>query len=398
MTPYLIYLLGLASYGAINAWQYKDFQEARNRIDWRIHVNGIRGKSTVTRYVAAIFRQAGYRTYGKTTGSAARILMPDGSDQDIHRRGLPNVNEQVRIMRQFSREGAEAAVMECMAVNPIYAEWLEQRVMCSNLGILTNIRLDHTDYLGTTLPEIANSLARSIPRDGYFISAEEDPELQEILRLEAKIRGTELTIANASDVTSESLAGFNHYAIEANVAIGYLVADRIGLLRQEALLAMQTATPDPGAFRLQHFKQNSQPTTWVNLFAVNDRESFVVLCKRLFAQYPEFERVVILNNRLDRQARVELFAQLAAELEFDLIVTFGDYEAEVNRILTHHHHPIMNLGNRSDYRHASGKALLRTILEGTTHNKPVLLIGTVNIHTPQAERLLAALENEIPCI
>ena len=398
MTPYLIYLLGLAGYGAINTWRFQDFQEARNRINWRIHVNGIRGKSTVTRYVAAIFRKAGYRTFGKTTGSAARILLPNGSDQEIERRGLPNINEQVRIMRQFSQEGAEAAVMECMAVNPVYAEWLEERVMRSNLGILTNVRLDHVDYLGTTLPEIAHSLARSIPRDGYLISAEEDPELQEILRNEAKLRGTELAIANATDVTSESLVGFNHYAIEGNVAIGYLVADQIGLPRPEALRAMQTATPDPGAFRLQHFKQNSQSITWVNLFAVNDRESFMVLCERLFVQHPEFQRVVILNNRLDRQTRVELFADLAVKLAFDLVVSFGDYEAEVNQVMARHHCPIINLGNRSDYRHASGEALLQTILEATTQSQPVLLIGTVNIHTPQAERLLAALENKIPCI
>ena len=398
LTPYLIYLLGLAGYTSITIRQLQDFQEARNRISLRVHVNGIRGKSTVTRYIAAILRAAGLRTYGKTTGSAARILMPNGCDQDFGRKGFPNVNEQIGILKRFSSEGAEAAVIECMAVNPLYAEWLEDKVMQSSLGILTNVRLDHVDYLGSTLPEIARALARTIPRDGRLISAEEDPELQEILWTEARRRGSDIAFANSQDVSSESLAGFNHFAIESNVAIGYLTADWIGLPRPEALQAMQTAPADPGAFCLQQLEVNHQRVTWANLFAVNDRESFVVLCQRLFVQHAECQRVVILNNRHDRQTRVELFAELAVELAFDVVVSFGDYEAEVNQVLTHYGRTVINLGNRSQYRQASGQALLQAILEATTSGKPVLLIGTVNIHTPQAERLLAAIGNGTTCL
>jgi UDP-N-acetylmuramyl tripeptide synthase len=57
------------------------FERKRNAIAHRIHVNGIRGKSTVTRYVAAILRESGLRTFGKTTGTAARVILPDGKDR-----------------------------------------------------------------------------------------------------------------------------------------------------------------------------------------------------------------------------------------------------------------------------------------------------------------------------
>lgn len=388
LSPYLLYLLGMCIYGSLTIRHYTQFQQARNRIGWRVHVNGIRGKSTVTRYVAAIFRAAGYRTYGKTTGSAARIIRPDGGDVDVGRRGFANVNEQVRILWQFSREQAEAAVMECMAVNPIYAEWLESKVMCSNLAILTNVRLDHMDYLGSTLPEIARSLARATPKSSLLITAEEDPQLQQILHAEAERRGSELLIADPGSVNSGRLAGFNHFAIEANVAIGYLVAERLGLEREQALMAMQNAAPDPGAFRLQQIERQQRQITWANLFAVNDRESFVNLCHRLFEQHPRHQRVVILNNRHDRQARVQLFAELAVQLAFDLVVSFGDFEAEVNQVLARHHWLGLNLGNSSAYRDAPGEDLLTQILAATSEDKPLLLIGTVNIHTEQAERLL----------
>jgi len=393
VSPYLLYVLCLIVYGGLAIRQARRFRQARDRIGWRVHVNGIRGKSTVTRYVAAIFRTAGYRTFGKTTGSAARILQPDGQDFDFGRRGFPDVNEQVRILWKFSMQRAEAAVMECMAVNPLYGEWLEHKVMSSHLGILTNVRLDHMEYLGDTLPQIARSLARATPKAGLLITAEDNPELQQILRAKAAERGSTLLIADPASVNTESLEGFNHFAIKTNVAIGYLVADQLGLDRQQALQAMQRAQPDPGAFRLQQVQRDGNRITWANLFAVNDRESFVDLCERLFVLHPKHQRVVILNNRRDRQTRVELFAELAVQLAFDLVVSFGDFEAEVNQVLARHQWPVLNLGNSSPQREASGEQLLAQILHASRSTRPLLLIGTVNIHTTQAERLLHVMSN-----
>ena len=47
---------------------------ALNRIPIRIHVNGTRGKSSVTRLISAGLREAGFAVLGKTTGSDPRIL------------------------------------------------------------------------------------------------------------------------------------------------------------------------------------------------------------------------------------------------------------------------------------------------------------------------------------
>ena len=45
-----------------------------DQLDVRVHVNGIRGKSTVTRLVAGVLREGGFVTVGNTTGSAARVI------------------------------------------------------------------------------------------------------------------------------------------------------------------------------------------------------------------------------------------------------------------------------------------------------------------------------------
>ncbi len=365
------------------------FTRQRQHIQWRVHVNGIRGKSTVTRYVSAVFRAAGYHTYGKTTGTAARVLLPNGMDQAIERKGAANVNEQVSVLKQFMHQRADAVVMECMAVNPVYAEWLEQKVMQAHIGIITNVRLDHTDYMGETLPEIAESLAVTIPTNGILITSETNPELLSILEKRAAEKGSKLLTAHANLVQPEEMQGFDHFAIAENIAIALQVATCLKVPRSTALRAIQTALPDPGAFSMQQMQVTNAQVAWANLFAVNDRESFIFICQRLFEQYPHHRKVVILNNRLDRPTRVELFATIAKELKFDRIVTFGDYENGVNAVFSDEERCdlIVNLGNSTAYKQASAPELLNKITAGMT-DQPILLIGTVNIHTQQAETLL----------
>jgi poly-gamma-glutamate synthase PgsB/CapB len=386
--PFALVLLWLHIYTAWSLISYWRFRRKLRSIRWRIHVNGIRGKSTVTRYITAILREAGYHAFGKTTGSAARILLPNGSDGEVGRKGFANVNEQVRIMSAFSRQHAEVAVVECMAINPVYARWLERQVMDSHIGVITNVRYDHAEYLGETLPEIAHSLAQSMPENGIVITAEQEPQLLAILRQEARARNSQLLVAASAQVASSDLSGFSHFAIGENVAIGFCVAQLVGLQRQRALRAMQRATSDPGAFQTEKFLYQQRSIVWANLFAVNDRESFLSLCHLLFQQFTGYRRIVILNNRLDRPTRVKLFAELAVQLGFDRIISFGDYEEQLNEVISEQRERVLNLGNSTPHRESEGEVLLQQILASEASDDPILLIGTVNIHTQQAERLL----------
>ena len=54
-----------------------------SKIPIRIHVNGTRGKSSVTRLIAAGLRAGGKRTFAKTTGTAPRVIDSIGIDRII---------------------------------------------------------------------------------------------------------------------------------------------------------------------------------------------------------------------------------------------------------------------------------------------------------------------------
>ena len=86
----------------------------------RIHVNGSRGKSSVTRLIASGLRAGGLKVIAKTTGTAPRIIDENGKDRIIHRLRSASIGEQVRLMRNFAKRKPDAVVFECMAVNPQY--------------------------------------------------------------------------------------------------------------------------------------------------------------------------------------------------------------------------------------------------------------------------------------
>ena len=78
----------------------------------RIHVNGSRGKSSVTRLIAAGLRSGGLKTIAKTTGTSPRIIDENGNDKKIHRLRSASIGEQIKFIRYFSKYKPDALVME----------------------------------------------------------------------------------------------------------------------------------------------------------------------------------------------------------------------------------------------------------------------------------------------
>ncbi|MDJ0925904.1 MAG: poly-gamma-glutamate synthase PgsB, partial [Acidimicrobiia bacterium] len=101
----------------------------------RIHVNGIRGKSTVTRLIAGMLREADMFTVGKSTGSFAAVIDPEGNDRPIERIGSPTILEQINVVRDWVSPFVDAIVMECMAINPRYQKVSEERIIRSTIGV-----------------------------------------------------------------------------------------------------------------------------------------------------------------------------------------------------------------------------------------------------------------------
>ena len=80
-------VLGIvALYFAYSIYLQEKHRKSMMQFTHRIHVNGIRGKSSVTRLIAATLREGGIKTAAKTTGTAARILVDHEYDTPVPRK------------------------------------------------------------------------------------------------------------------------------------------------------------------------------------------------------------------------------------------------------------------------------------------------------------------------
>ena len=336
-------------------WQAESsrHQQQLEELDIRIHVNGIRGKSTVTRMIAGMLREAGINTAAKTTGTAAVFIDSGGVDVPLRRRGAPTILEQIDLIKERIEPRCKALVTECMAIRPNLQEVSETRLVDSQIGVITNIRIDHQDVMGETLPEIARSLLNTCPRYGVLVASEPDPQLLEILKIGAEQRNSRLIVAQPELVTEKDMARFDYDTFKENVAVGLAIASVLGISRDTAIRGMAKSSPDPGALTIRNTVINDKLVTWANFFAVNDRESAIFLFDML-AKYrtADTTTVVILNNRLDRELRALLFADIAVfDLAPDRIAAVGHYVKSVtDRLITDGYPPdqIINIQTKQE--------------------------------------------------
>lgn len=392
-TASILFLLLVAA-GVVAYWHRSitTHDERLEQLDVRVHVNGIRGKSSVTRLVAGVLREGGFVTVAKTTGSAARVIDPHGRETPIHRRGAATINEQVEVVGRHVTPDVEALVIECMAVRPLYQEFSQERMVRSDITIITNVREDHQEEMGETLEEIADSMSVTIPEGGVLVTAEHRPDLVERLRRNAAARDSRLVVADPGQVLDEDLQRFDYVQFRDNVAIGLEVARLLDIDRDAALRGMVRAAPDIGVVRLRAYDVRGKRVLWVPLFAANDRESVVLNLELLAAShFPEGAPVIgILNNRQDRGRRAELFAELVpTDLAsfLDHVVTFGAYERTVTDTILARGFPAERVHNLGETVAPSLDEILDTIAALLPGDEGVL-VGLVNIHTEQAELLL----------
>ncbi len=387
----------LVSVTLILRWRLETLAH-RRRVDglqWRIHVNGIRGKSTVARIIAGMLREHGLVTVAKSTGTFAAVINRDGVDEPIKRKGPPTILEQIEITRQFVTPDVDVLVIECMALKPEYQRVSERMIVRSNIGVITNVREDHQDVMGETLPEIARSLMSTCPIKGTLITSEQNPEILEIMEEIASKNGTRLIVSDPDRVTDDEAEAFDYISFKENITIALTIADIVGIPREVAMKGMVDAAPDPGVLRMKELRIGEKRVTWANLFAVNDRESMIAAMEKLEPFRGDDTTVVgILNNRSDRERRAIQFADVAVhDLEFDRLVTFGAYEGIVTDRLKHNGYDldhVLNLGDEHDFDR--GEIIGQMIHE--TSGDHILVVGFVNIHTRQAEEMLEFFEHE----
>lgn len=372
-TVLLVVLIILSLYGLIEFYFH---QKRIHSIPIRVHINGTRGKSSVTRLIGAALRESGIKTITKVTGTYPRLILEDGSEVGIYRKAGANIIEQLSITRFASKRNAQAIVMECMAVQPQYQWITENKMLHSTLAVITNVRLDHIDVMGYSLPEIATALGNTIPKNQYLLTAEKIVfnKLKEI----ADKRNCKIQLAEPDLVTEEEMKGFSYIEHKENVALALAVSLHLGIERKTALNGMYKAIPDAGALKLSSVNAFNKKINFYNAFAANDPQSTLMIWEKLRAE-DELRgiKMILLNTRQDRLDRAkQLTAMVGRELknQFDNLILIGQSSEIVEELSVSNgvqRNKIINLG------WTEPEAVFEAILAYTTEQSTVVAVGNM---------------------
>jgi poly-gamma-glutamate synthase PgsB/CapB len=384
---YGVLLLATVSLLIAGVFEQRNHYRRLHSIPHRVLINGIRGKSSITRLCAGALRSGGVLTVAKTTGTAARFIHPDGREEPVYRKfEIANVVEQIGIVRRAAAYRPGALVIECMAVMPELQEINQSKLVRSTIGVLCNVREDHLAEMGPTLDDVARSLSRSMPVGGVCVTAER--ERAAILRAEAAKRQCELIEVDPESVTDAEMRGFDWITFKENVAIALAVAALLGVPRQAALEGMWTAAPDPGVLRVHQYRVGRGRIRFANVFAANDPESTLMNIEQLRGQQAIGEPLhVVINCRPDRMERNGQMGALVPKIAPQRVVLIGEPTRSArSAIPAGWQDRVLDLGG-----HRPARDLVRDLLSEQDGTAELSLVAIGNIHG-QGELLIEELD------
>ena len=366
------------------------------KIPIRVNINGIRGKSTVTRLITSILTEAGYKTVGKTTGTAARMIYWFQDDEDIIVRQPQgaNIGEQLKVLQKAADLNAEALVCECMAVNPDYQKVFQFRMLEANIVVIVNVLEDHLDVMGPTLDQISQAFGATIPYNGFLITI--DCAYTNYFKQIAKERNTKVIIADNSKITDEYLAKFDYMIFPDNASLALAVGEALGIDEETCFKGMLNAHPDPGAMRITRIGDENLNCTFVNGFAANDPQSTVNIWERVKElEYNTEDPIVIMNCREDRVDRTEIFvSDVFPKIQTHTLVAIGEVSEPITTAFNNGQFP--NVKNYINLEYAEPDKIMETL---TPLLKDRMVFGVGNIHGQGEafiEKLLSMARDEDP--
>lgn len=308
----------LAGYLGYLVWEKRENEKALASFRYVIHVNGIRGKTGVSRLIDAHLRGAGFRVFTKTTGSTACYIDTQGQEHEIRRLGNANIGEQLAMIRKAYRQKAEVLILECMAVQPELQKIAQEQIVKGSRNVITNVRYDHIFEMGESLEEIAESLSGTIPENGVLYTADE--AFYPFFCEKAAKKHTRVVLCRE-----------NEYAPTENAAIACTLGEELGIPPETFPEHTALYREDFGAHKLYHGKNGR----FLNLFSANDPQSTGKLLAEFF---PDPSGVVLLyNNRADRPDRLLLFLRyFFPKVPCRKIIVMGEARSLALRLLKKH--------------------------------------------------------------
>ncbi len=243
MTLFLWALLLWVSWLVLEALRLERW---RRRIPHRVCVTGSRGKSTVVRMLTAALRDRGFRVLGKTTGSEARLLLPEGGEGPIRRRGVPSILEQVGLLREGDRAGVDVVVAEIMSIHAENHRVESGQILRPHLVLCTNLLPDHPEAGGRSTEGVASLLALDVPR-GATVLIPPGEGVEGFAAAVAASGGRVEEVPVQEDSGTDLLAFPSHQALVRR-AVRHLTGSEVA-----AEDALPPGDADPGELRVREY-------------------------------------------------------------------------------------------------------------------------------------------------
>ena len=177
-----------------------------------VHIGGTNGKGSTAAMMASVLQAAGYKTGLYTSPYIYRFherIQIDG--EQISDEELASVTEYVKGFADEAEEcPSEFALVCCIAFEYFFRKQCDIVVLevgmggandstnvieCPEVAVMTNIGLDHTEYLGDTLEKIAETKAGIFKENSTAVVYQSTPPVEEVLCNCCKEKGIPIKIA-----------------------------------------------------------------------------------------------------------------------------------------------------------------------------------------------------------
>jgi len=282
-------------------------QRQRKAIPLRITVTGTRGKSSVARLIASILREDGRKVVAKTTGSQARLIMPDGEEIEVSRKGIPSIIEQKHLIKKAAHLEADCLVAEIMSIHPENHYVESQQILQPHVVVVTNLRADHTEAMGETREEIAAVFCQDFSeKANVFVLENDNHPLFESM---AAKNGGKLIPLRAG-IGAAFLRGapeLNRREFNGNLDLVCGLAQHLGIDETAVIRGIRKARQDIGWLRIWKYRSaaGDKMCYLVNAFAANEPASTLEIIAKVQALLPAASRkpAGLLTLREDRGDR-----------------------------------------------------------------------------------------------
>ena len=341
-----------------------------------IHIAGTNGKTTTSRMIDSLFRQLGYRT-GRFTSPHLESFLERISINGlpIPAEGLIATYNDIALYLDLvdSRQPHPISFFEAMTALAFVAfaefpvdigvieagmggEWDATNVVQSQVAVITPIGLDHQEYLGNTITEIARTKSGIIKPESHVVMAAQPAEAATVLTAKVVERaaipyreGIEFSVAKRSLAVGGQLVTINgvhgvyedifiplygsHQAGNAAVALAAVEAfagvkiddelvrqafaavdspGRLEILYRDPTVMVDAAHNPHGAHALaEALKNEFDFESTIGIVAIlGDKDVRGILTEL----EPVIDRVVVTQNSSDRAMPTDKLYELAVEI------------------------------------------------------------------------------------